>query len=133
MPSTPEVPRKAASNSVEPTQIYAVVQAFNTLRLALVLGCVCFVAWMGRDVLVAMAGNDTKINIIADFFADIKFALSITLAGFAGLWAFMERRMRQKTVERLHRRVKELEQRIDPARSSSSLTASGKTNPNDLR
>jgi cation transport ATPase len=87
---------------------------------------------MSRDVLIAMAGSTTNINIITSFFADIKFAATATLAGFVGLWGYLERRNRQKTVERLHARIKQLEQKIDPNRTSSGLTSDGRTNPRDM-
>jgi hypothetical protein len=81
----------------------------------------------------AMAGKSTTVlrswglAIVADW----RVSISVAVAGLAGLWALLERRIRQSTVERLHRRVKELETIVDPNRSSSNLTPRGASNPRD--
>jgi len=53
--------------------------------------------------------------------------------GGGGVWyGYKEKNLRKETVERLQKRVKELELLIDKNRSSSELTPLGNSNPEDL-
>lgn len=91
------------------------------------------IARYGFAAVESLAGKSTTLLLSwgLDLVADWRVSISVTLAGFAGLWALLERRVRQRTVERLHRRINELETKVDPNRSTSSLTPRGKTNPRD--
>lgn len=48
------------------------------------------------------------------------------------LWAIWERKTRVQTVKHMETKTRELERKLDANRSSSNLTAEGKTNPEDL-
>lgn len=96
-------------------------------------GAVCI--WMAKDSLVALAGRDTTViaNIFVSVIGDFRLELAVVLTGFAGLWAIVERVVRQQTVKRLHRRIRELESTLDPNRTTSHLTKKGQTNPRDRK
>jgi hypothetical protein len=53
------------------------------------------------------------------------------MTAFSVAWALGERRLRHQKVAYMQERIKKLELRLDPARTSSLLTIEGKTNPLD--
>jgi hypothetical protein len=79
------------------------------------------------------AGEKTVVTVALNVLADVKFAATLTLAGSAVVWATLERLAKQRKTKYLQDRIIELEEIIDPRRSSSGLTRSGKTNPRDRR
>src|SRR3546814_4250159 len=100
----------------------------RTLILVLVfLGCV----WVIGDAIGDLAGKETNVavSLLFSIFADLKFALSVALAGGMAAWAVVERWLRHRKVDRLQGRIRGLEKRIDPGRSTSGLTTKGQTHP----
>jgi hypothetical protein len=90
-------------------------------------------AFMAEQSIVALAGQTTAIYVetVLRAAADMRIVLSITLAGGAAAWAVFERILRLRVIERLHGRIRFLEDQIDPHRSSSGLTTKGRTHPRD--
>lgn len=80
----------------------------------------------------SIAGKTTAISVMVEALADLKVSLSIALTGLAIAWAAIERYLRHRKTEQLQGRIKELEQRLDPKRTSSGLTPRGSTNPRDI-
>lgn len=80
-----------------------------------------------------LSGKTTTANIIVDFLGSISISDIVGIVFGAGgvIYGMIERRQRQKMIERLHGRVKKMEQKIDPKRSSSNITAFGDTHPDD--
>ena len=96
------------------------------------------VSWVGavylaREIVQVLAGETTRLVFELSVLADVRFALTLTLAGAATTWAIVERVVRHRKVEQMSGRIKELETRLDPSRSSSGLTPKGKTNPKDKK
>ena len=95
--------------------------------------------WIYRSV-DAVTGQTTyaDIDIAFNALANLRSSLAlgavavlISLA-FLGVWyGILQRNLRRKTVERLQKRVKELEKQMDPNRTSSELTTRGETRPED--
>lgn len=108
-------------------------EIYRTIRTAIRFGFGAFCVWSVTQAIAALAGQNTSVIVQAGLsaFADLRFVFTFSLAGVAGVWALMERRLRQRATERLHKRVKELETEVDPKRSMSSLTTKGQTNPKD--
>lgn len=79
-----------------------------------------------------LAGHETLVSLKLALLGDLKFAATITLAGATTAWAVVERILRQRKTEYFQGRIKELESKVDPGRTSSKLTPKGKTNPMDL-
>ena len=101
----------------------------KTVRTFLRCCTISVCVWLFTRILPEIAGTET--SILVSFLADWKVLTSLGV-GFAGLgWGYIERRNRHKTVTRLSQRILELERRIDPNRTSTNLTAAGKTNPED--
>lgn len=101
-----------------------------------------------KDVFIAFAGKKTLADIrflasigINGNFLDLKPEKLIAAAGgvvalLGGLLAFWmrkrERRLRRATIREMSKKIIKLEKRIDPNRSSSLLTETGDTRPEDL-
>jgi len=73
---------------------------------------------------------DLKFGLFAN--VTVVFTISITLSGLSiGLY-LRERGNHRRTRERLAARIKELEIKIDPNRTSSKLTSEGLTRRDDI-
>lgn len=98
-----------------------------------VAGCVVWVAYYVRDVLVAFAGKHTDASLAFRFLANLQadrwFAYLFGVFG-AG-YGIAERRLKRRTIRRLTARTEELELRLDPNRTSSGLTPQGTTQEAD--
>jgi hypothetical protein len=108
-----------------------VEQSFTTARTV-----IRTVGWVGAAyTLTFFAGQSTSVavNATLSLLADLKFVLSLTLAGGTVAWAMIERSLRHRKVSYLQNRIRELETSIDRKRTSSGLTAKGKTNPKDIK
>ena len=105
------------------------------LRTLIVCGAVCLCVYFMRDAIIAFAGKTSKadFNLIASSFVDMKvqIGLTILLGGSGWVYGLRQRSLRRNTVERLSTRNSELEQRLDPNRSSSQLTNRGTTRKED--
>lgn len=98
-------------------------------------GALVAIVFLGYRAIVVLAGQTT----IADIGIGVKL-LSNVRVSTAAAWLFgggclfygeRQARLRKDTVERQSRRITELEQSVDPKRTSSRLTARGDTNPED--
>lgn len=80
----------------------------------------------------AMAGKKTLADFGVRVLADVKLGEIIPYVATAMGWLFgvNAQRLRRNTTERLTNRIRELEQHIDPSRSTSGLTPRGQT-PSD--
>jgi hypothetical protein len=116
-------------------EYYRIQQRYSTARTAVKAVAWGFAAYVGFGALREFAGQDTSvaISLILNALVDFKFVISITLAGAACAWAVAERALRHRKVEQMEGRLKMLETKIDPGRSSSGLTSRGETNPRDRR
>jgi hypothetical protein len=108
---------------------------YRTVRTAIHAITICVVAYFALQAIRSLAGTNTSVfvSIILNALVDLKFVFSVTLAGSCAVWAICERKLRHRKVADLSGRLRMLEQEIDPNRSSSQLTAHGKTNPSDRR
>lgn len=108
-------------------------QQYKTARTVVRCVVAAFGLWQARYAIEALAGQTTSIYVhtILEVFADLRFYLAFALAGGMAAWAVVERILRQRAIVRLHTRIKELETKADPERSSSGLTEKGQTNPRD--
>lgn len=99
-------------------------------------GCIAFAVDRSAEVLMALAGKTTIADIAIGGFLSAGLGKAAAVSGVVATgtsaWALLERRERRKKTEALTTRIRELEQRIDPTRTSSGLTPKGETNPEDL-
>lgn len=108
-------------------------ERYKTARALIKWAGIATVAWQCQLAISGLSGQTTNValSLILDAVADIKFAATLSLAGGAAAWAILERKLRQRSIVRLHQRIKHLELGINPSRSSSKLTLQGATNPRD--
>jgi len=89
--------------------------------------------YMITDAAKAFAGKTSVADLALRVLADIKAPQWVAYAlGLGGVgWGWNERRLRHRTVARMARNKEEAEKRLDPGRTSSNLTAEGKSRPED--
>jgi hypothetical protein len=90
-------------------------------------------AYLGKESIGLLAGRETIADIVLKVLSNVQVnvAVSWAVSAVAGSAWYVERRLRKKDIERLSARTKELELRLDPNRTSSSLTPQGDTQPGD--
>ncbi|WP_295815120.1 hypothetical protein [uncultured Nitratireductor sp.] len=108
-------------------------QRYATIRTGIRVIGILAGLYIAQMAVVALAGEETSVSLLISVLADVKFAFTLTLAGAAVAWAAVERHLRHRKVEQMQGRIKELELKLDPGRSSSGLTPQGKTNPGDKK
>lgn len=112
-------------------------ERYRTARTAIRTAGWLFAAWMAFGCIEALAGKTTAVDVALTMaisaFAKFEVLLAVALTGSAVAWAVVERVLRLRKVEQMQGRIRELETRIDPKRSTSGLTRRGKTNPKDVR
>lgn len=91
--------------------------------------------WIIKETIIPFAGSESTADIeilyrlATDLSAD-KWAAYI-LGGGGLIYGLRERKLRKKYIERMSDRIKSLEEKIDPGRSSSGLPKTGDTKPTD--
>jgi hypothetical protein len=106
----------------------------SVINTAIRWGAVTLWVYCGYLSVDSLAGKETEANILVKFLGNLSISqgLAYALAGASILYGMRERRLRKKTVERIHPRVQQLEKGRDPRRTSSHLTPTGETNPKDV-
>lgn len=132
------MPKKTvmSRDEMKPEVALKIFQYDSAFKLAANLirwtGIVLVVYWAYR-IVEALAGQTTVAEFDIEMLPNLRasqIAASIW-AGAATGYAFFERDLRRRTVERLQNRITELEKKIDPSRTSSKLTTRGETRPED--
>jgi hypothetical protein len=103
--------------------------AGTVMSAAIKWGALAFIAYLLTDALKAMAGKTTLVSLLASIRANITINewVAYVLAGGGTLYGFAQRRLRKQKVAELAERIKTLETKIDPDRSSSGLSPQGST------
>jgi len=98
-------------------------------------GTFCVVAYFFTGALKAYAGEVTFAQVGITLLGDLKVNewVAYLLAGGAVTYGLRQRKLRRDKTEELAGRLKQLEGRFDPRRSSSRLTPRGTTHPEDSR
>lgn len=110
-------------------------QRYRTVRTALRAAFGAFAFWCLYLGVESIAGKTTAfqaaLTVGFSLLWDIRFVIAFSLAGGAAVWGAAERVLRHRKVNYLQGRIKELEQNIDPGRTTSGLTTKGRTHPRD--
>ncbi|MCL2715640.1 MAG: hypothetical protein FWD68_13900 [Alphaproteobacteria bacterium] len=110
-------------------------QGFRTLRTSIRASTVLFIFYWAFQAVEVLAGQATDVSIALSLalnaLVTLKFAVALGVTMAAAGWAVVERYLRLRKVDYLQGRIRELERRTDPDRSTSGLTTSGRTNPKD--
>lgn len=111
--------------------VFALLRQYgNTLALMAVL---LYAIRKGSESLVSFAGKTSIASLALKLATELNstVSISVTVAGLTSFLCWNEFRRHRRTRERLTSRITELELRIDPNRSSSSLTSQGMTQEED--
>jgi len=94
---------------------------------------VVFIAYNVNSAVRFLAGRTTFADVGIKFLADFRIseAVAYVFGGGGLLYGLRNRKLRKDNVERMTRRIAQLEAQIDPRRSSSRLTSRGETRPED--
>lgn len=99
-------------------------------------GALCFFFYMLYKIIYCLSGQTTHADILISIWGHIKTStlesVSILFGGTGIAYGYFERKLRQRTIKRLHSRIIEYEKMIDPKRSSSNLSSQGDTHPRDI-
>lgn len=84
-------------------------------------------------IVESLAGKTTVADIALKTITDLELDRGVLylLTGGTTFWAIRERKLRKKKTKDIEAHVKELEKHIDPNRTSSNLTETGDTLPED--
>lgn len=115
--------------------------AFATTQIVktgLVAGSVFGSVWVIMSFIFQMtsvlAGQETQASIAIGFLADIRltWAISFAIGGGGLYYGHRQNKLRRRTIERLGSQLKSCEEQLNPIRTSSNLSVTGKTNEEDL-
>jgi hypothetical protein len=119
----------------ERVALLKVDQRYRTARTLIRAGFGAFAFWCLYLATDTVAGKTTAfqaaLTVGFSLLWDIRFVVAFSLAGAATAWGTAERMLRHRKVNYLQGRIKELEEQIDPKRSTSGLTTKGRTHPRD--
>lgn len=114
---------------------FNVSQSITSVIIAIIkFGTVCFIFFMIYKSIYCLSGQYTHAKILINLLGSLKVNNSIAyiLASFGIFYGFLERKLRQRTIKRLHNKVSEYETLFDRRRSSSRLSIEGNTHPRDI-
>lgn len=116
-------------------------QRGETLHAALVKLCkwipITFICYFAYLSIAALAGKSTLAAIGIYLVADLKVnkILSHVVMATFGIggtfYGYAQKKLQQRNIERMSKVIRNLENKLDPNRSSSRLTTKGLTRPED--
>jgi hypothetical protein len=105
----------------------------SAVQAVIKYGALVGVAAIFSSALKVLAGKETILSVVMLIVA--KFNLTQKVAytiGFGGvLYGYRQRRLRRKVIENMSEHERALEKLLDPGRTSSEITSSGTTRPDD--
>ena len=132
-------PRTAVRQQAEATRmkyhIYAqfIDSLFGWLRTAVRAGAWSFVAYCFYLAVKSVAGQNTNVQAVVDAVLHLGMNqwVAYAVAALCGVGYIHERRLRQKANRDQGNYIRELESKIDPGRSTSRLTETGRPTKED--
>jgi hypothetical protein len=81
------------------------------------------------EAITVLAGHETNVSFVLNILLNLQADrwIAYIAAGSLGAYGWNERRLRRRDIERLTRHTEDLENRIDPKRTSSRLLPDGTT------
>jgi hypothetical protein len=138
MPQGARRPQKAENRVPEPELRYRLklkrTEQFGTALYGLIKwGSIAFIAYQTRMAAVAFAGENTAATLALSIIGDIKttHGIYITISGLSVVFGLRERHLRRLNSKNMGGHIERLEKLIDPNRTSSGITKSGTTRPED--
>ncbi len=131
MPDSPERQQKGTERRSPDLVVVAAANAFKTANIGIKYG---FPSWAVVKSITVLAGKRTTASFVVELLRSnhVVYLILIGLSIMLLVWGLGERALRQMKTAELQGRIRKLEMRIDPQRSTSGLTRRGTTNPDDL-
>lgn len=109
-------------------------QLWDSIRVLIRATKWIVLGWFGVLIARALAGQETTAEFVLSIFSNLGASRwpYLLLAGGLAMWALLERRERRRKTAYLTNRIRLLEQKIDPNRSSSELLSTGETRQEDV-
>src|SRR5258706_5912104 len=119
-PPTPEKPKSEMDLRLEFKKIDAFVALVKTIVQC---GAVVWCMFYGYRIVAVLAGKETFATLGVSILGDVKVSdgIYIVLSGGSLVYGIGQRSLRRRNIERLTPHSVELEKRIDPNRTSSTL------------
>lgn len=112
--------------------VLIIVKGADAIKVLAKWCAVAFVAYQAQLAIAHMSGKTTISEIAIKIWGSFPFTgIAVSSALMFLLWGMAERRLRMRKGERLTSRVVQLEEALDQYRSSSNLTSTGQTRPED--
>ncbi|MFO1053922.1 MAG: hypothetical protein U1F36_17025 [Planctomycetota bacterium] len=107
----------------------------TTISCCFKYSCFAYLGWCALESVRALAGRTTLSQFFVGILGNIELGWTVSLTvGLVGIiYGSKERALRRRVVVQLAAQKTDLEKRLDPGRTSSSLTIDGMTNPKDKR
>lgn len=105
----------------------------SVLSLTIKYGAWIVIAYFAEQVLISFAGKTTHATVALSLLAEFdKFRfIPWVVAALCLIYATRERKERLRKTEKLSSRIRDLETRLNPSRSSSNLAPTGETHERD--
>lgn len=129
-PSENDPPSMSAADSIRMLKISRWFDlGKDVIRGIMYLG----LAFFGVEAIRELAGKETEAVFMLSYLTSSESDYGLPwVVAFAGIvYGSMQRKLRLRKTEYFQGRVRELEMRLDPGRSSSGLLANGETDPED--
>ena len=132
----PDVPSERAL-----LQAQIIDRVYQLLSATIKYGALVWIAYFASESVGYLAGSQTEARFEATVSVAVQYLrsgtgelvlLCLVLAATGIAYGVVQKRLRRRAVSHLTSRVRELEMRLDPNRTSSELTLDGRTNPDDL-
>ena len=124
-----------ADNKIQPPAGFLYYrESCELIRRIAPLVCLAYLGWCLVRIVQSLAGQVTiaEIQILVEAFGKVSGPLPAWGFGCAGiLYGYFQRREKLRKTTYLQGRIRELETRVDPSRSTSGLQTDGSTNPED--
>lgn len=123
-------------NEDERVQCFFVISQAFDLAKQIINGFIWVsLAYIGYLAIDSLAGKTTIANIILKYLAveESDYGIPWIVTGVFALWAYLERKFRKQKTESFQAKIKGLEKRLDPNRTTSGLLPSGETHAKDRK
>lgn len=116
-----------------PVRVRIIDKAFDLAKHLITCSAIVLVIYLIGRTISDLAGKTTLADIVIQILmsGNAREWASYAVTGGAILWGARERRLRKSTINHLSRRLIKTEEQLDPNRTSSHLTETGDTRPED--
>lgn len=114
-------------------RVYVTDRAFDVIKHLATCTAWIFIAYFFTDLGKELAGKETIAEVVLEVLFPLNFRrwTCYAVTGFAVGFGFWQQRLRKRVIAEMARRIVNLEAGVDSKRTSSQLTSTGDTRPED--